>query len=104
MMNYYSSFRTQEVPPEHGNSSEKSRLSTCRPANITTCWNLLFGLLCFHVERPEFDGQIHFSRWPSKFKKEVFCAQLKRRIIGTNNYCSSNLIKPRLARSPSQRD
>ena len=55
--------------PEHGNSSEKSRLATCRQANINTCWYLLFGLLCFHVDRSRFEGQSHLRRWRRKLKK-----------------------------------
>ena len=38
---------------------EKSQLTTFRPANVRTDWYLLFGLPFFHVERFEFEGQIH---------------------------------------------
>ena len=60
------------------NSSEKSWL-TCRPASKTTCWYLLFGLLCFHVERPGFEGQIHLRRWPRKLKKRCKLPELLAR-------------------------
>ena len=48
-------------PSADWNSPEKEWLTTCRPANIITCWYLLFGLLCFHVKGSEFERQPHWA-------------------------------------------
>ena len=66
------------LSPADRNLPEKSRLTRSRPANITTCWCLLFGLLLFSCQASWVWRGNSFSKWSCKVEKRCKQHVVKR--------------------------